>query len=197
MSFVPNKINPWLRAPGLLKTLQGMMREDVLERLGELFTVCLTANEQVEAPLKRIPEANFNPRPARLAHILIKELKEQSPQVIGAAFLVCSTERQITNLPSNFVSQHAQAVRLALLALDPHNFRNDPASERLALALRIDTLRHIHMQNTSMQEKKKLLAEFEDEGYCKASFAENSRLETILRETLSKLLRLMENNESK
>lgn len=132
-------------APKLFRELQRRLAgqslieiEQLYKKLGELG--CL--NDQ---PIKREKGVSFNPRPARICQILISEVHEDKFNMFAAAHLMCANP-DITIEGYKDAQLIVDQARSLLTIQSPSLMREfSMLSERIALAWRLDELRHIHM----------------------------------------------------
>lgn len=145
-------------APALFCALGRMYNKEILKSFEELYHNMVLAGGLHEGAIARAPNASFNPRPARLCKILLRETNEQDVNVLGAALIIA--------VPDNFETPVAWQAACEL-AKQARTFRAQPLSkpdapiERLHLAVLLDDLRHLHMTTLPHSEKEALVEHFE------------------------------------
>ena len=147
--------------------------EDVL-LFESLYQAAALAGGLDEGPVLRIPNASFNPRPARICKILMREVKEQDMQVLGAALLL-SLPEQIPVEPG-FEQAFQFAHKLRSFIEKPGYDTPHAIIERLHLAMLLDNLRHLHMTSLSPSEKEAVVESFEELYQSGCKFSENTPL---------------------
>ncbi|RIL00861.1 MAG: hypothetical protein DCC75_13815 [Proteobacteria bacterium] len=121
-------------SPALFAQLKSFLPVCDLQRVASAYR---TAHEQggtVEAPTRREPEASFNPKPARLCHILVSEAGVRDPLLLSGAILRC--------VQSNSQNQNFQ--RLANI---------DQENLLIELAWSLDRIRHLHMTDLDTEQR--------------------------------------------
>ena len=130
---------------------------EVTANFEKLFLKTLEFGGLAEEDFDREPGASYNPRPARVALILIKDLKIAAADTIAAGILAavsrsCTTESielmtaEITN-----GKQVAQLAQDALLPLPQIEQLQEPlrtAAAAIAAAIFLDRMRHFHLTRT-------------------------------------------------
>ncbi len=137
-------------APGFSELIKGLLPAD-WSRLEAIYLLSSSHGGLEEAELTRPEGASFNPRPARIAQILISEVKELDPITLGGALLVnCPHIDRITDCTYERESILAMQARNAYA---PYNLPR-PA-ERIYLAYHLDILRHLHI--SKIEDSSRLL----------------------------------------
>ena len=133
-----------LDAPGLVSALKMALPPEFVDLLGGVYAAAADLDGLVENPIKRGELDSFNPRPARVCQILLKEAKENDPVVLAAAMLSCASSLPVDELIGG---------SYALVNLSKKfPTESSLASSRVVLALLIDQLRHVHMSSISRDE---------------------------------------------
>jgi hypothetical protein len=96
---------------------------------------------QAEPELGRPAGQSFNPRPARLCQILIKEIQEKDQGVLAAAMLSCLSPAELEDLRSSQVEWEPE-VTLALTAISHSSAGASRESQAIGLAGLLDEIRH-------------------------------------------------------
>lgn len=107
----------------------------------------------VEAPVLREPGASYNPRPARIATILIKECRDLTVVEIVACFWVPALEKGFEILNPNEAGQLLAKQSYSALH-DVSSFNLKPQALRVAAAVLVDAIRHLHMSSLSSAERQ-------------------------------------------
>ena len=149
-------------SPALFGELKRRFSIEEASRASVEYATCASKGGLNEGLIVRDPEVSFNPRPARICLILLKEVKEVS---IGEILEVLQVETlqqpALTTVPS---------VKLALI---------------------IDELRHLHMTKLSPQEIRARIGELQkDLAGCHDETL--ARLKLISESAISNLLRMYE-----
>ncbi len=117
--------------------------------------------------MRRAEAEAFNPRPARVCKILLRECQESRLRVLLAALLGSLNYDRFSNIDSlmertDFSSLQADQPVVGealLLHSEWQSFLNEPGSalsheaERIFLALVLDQLRHLHMSSLDIHEQ--------------------------------------------
>jgi hypothetical protein len=131
-------------SPALWGTVNGWLSAAELERLGTLYRVIMSEGGLDTPGIIREVGVSFNPRPARVAGIVVTDAGLRTGSAIGAVFELCRA-------PSNDEkSEHTQPVRGLLRG----ERCNDPAAIAIAAAFALDDLRHLHMTDLTVAERK-------------------------------------------
>ena len=117
-------------SPGILRTLRNFLTPPEIEEFAEAYLTSINSGGGNEEGLTRKEGASYNPRPARVCEILIKECKENRLEVLLAALYSCAPGCNVTE------------------------DINKESSLCIALAITLDTLRHLHMSDLSNKDKK-------------------------------------------
>lgn len=77
-------------------TLDGLLRRSfdaaTVEKLSNIFLSCMKQGGAEELDFTREPEVSYNPRPARVVHILINDLKVSDAEIVAAGMQACAQE---------------------------------------------------------------------------------------------------------
>ena len=117
-------------SPGILRSLKAFLTPIEIQEFSEAYLTSIQSGGNIENGLTRKENASYNPRPARICEILIKETKESRLEVLLAALYSCAPNCTVTEDISK------------------------ESSLCIALAITLDTLRHLHMTNLSNKDKK-------------------------------------------
>lgn len=146
-------------SPALFGELKRRFSIEEASRVSAEYTTCVSNGGLNEGLIVRDPEVSFNPRPARICLILLKELKEVSiGELLEVLKLETLQQPTLTALPS---------VKLALI---------------------VDELRHLHMTKLSSQEIRarireiqRDLASYQDEALARLKLISESAISNLLR----------------
>ena len=106
-----------------------------------------------EGTVRRTPGASFNPKPARICHILLNECRETRSEVLCAALLISSSAQP--PFPSSLAAA-GEILEASRGLFDNQEGIGAPA-QRVALAHHLDVLRHAHMSAFSNEEQRRLV----------------------------------------
>lgn len=137
-----------------------------------------------EGPIKRSAGASFNPRPARICQILLQECQERDFDTLSAGLLISSTAREPFPAPLQ---------KAAIILSAARNFfcsRDSVAApaERVALALHLDTLRHLHMSTATLGEIHAVLEATRSLLLDRALHDQSARLKILIRTCFDRAL---------
>jgi len=138
-------------SPGVSGDLQKLFPAD-FERLDDIYRYAADRGSVAEGAVKRSEGVSFNPRPARVASILVKTSRTIDSLTIGAAFLICC-ERTVLEDSKGWQEEKI----LALEALSSPG--NSEKASLLSLAHALDTVRHLHMTTYSREERMRVAQE--------------------------------------
>jgi len=180
-------------APGLWRSFLDLNRSGAmsladLERLKRVFSLTAEIASKFEAGVNRPEQADFNPRTARVAQILIKENQAASASIFISAFLACTNAkflRQLSQSQADFGAEIALA-REALRFPDTVSLE----SERIALAILIDDIRHLHQRSIQESDLKSILDDIGSNLIPSIRHLENERLRELALASIQRLLRL-------
>ncbi len=151
-------------SPGVWDLLKRYLDDCEVEQVWKAYAVAAQLGALDDYPVKRIPGASFNPRPARLMHILISEAGERSAIVLGACALVCAPKLADHSPTAGLTTAWELALKvIKWLAYPEPLLKNDTAQLSqhhiaLASARILDDLRHLHMTSLSALEREKLIS---------------------------------------
>ena len=124
------------------------------------FTTAIEHGGLTERDFVRPAESSYNPRPARVAYILIRDCGITDSETLAAGLLAAVCEA--TLLPTENhpgVRRLAQQARLA--PADLTALAGATAAKQIAVAVRLDRARHFHLSNPSRNELADFLRETE------------------------------------
>jgi hypothetical protein len=146
------------RSPHLLGALKRNFRAPDAALLEEAFSLAMEIGGENELDFTRAKEASFNPRPARVALILLQEMKVREVATLAAAILASTHPRpnqeELQELFETRISNDNQ-IRQEIIRL--YSQISGPLEKTLApdeveqsaavivLALLLDRARHLHL----------------------------------------------------
>ncbi len=134
-----------LDSPSLYGILSRTLSSIELEHVVTAFKDSI---EKGSAKEKREEGLSFNPRPARIAEILIKEANVTSTETISASFYASLYENKI-NFTSNLSANCTSLVNEVHLFLKNESLINNVECKKISLAYCIDYTRRIHIEKPS------------------------------------------------
>ena len=171
-------------SPSLAGFLGRYLPKEEADSLTDLYSLVADLGGLNDSPVTREEGVSFNPRPARLCHILNKELKVHSSELLGAAIILPLLHNNLSLEP--LLGRWSREASLAELA-----YRGDRSSqeeEALYLAYWVDLLRHLHMSKVSREEREETLETRKKIIDAREKFTSNQRL-IILVENISTKIR--------
>lgn len=135
--------NPILPTPALSAALRRSFAEDIQERLAALYQWVASQGGLAEQSPRRTQNTSFNPRPARLALIALKELHNTTEIEVAALFLSTIPPALPLAPPGLDAALELASQIQAYAPLHPLQ----PAAP-LAACLALDTIRHLHLSET-------------------------------------------------
>lgn len=139
-------------APGLHRLLTRKLTAVDQRHLECAYQAAVLIGAGEDAGLRRTEGASFNPKPARLCQLLLVELAIIDPVPLSAAFF-CAAPVQESTMSKGQFEEEIKLARQALVFpnLDAVALEETYVQE-LALALRLDLIRHVHMVADSAAE---------------------------------------------
>ena len=120
--------------------------------LSQVFEVACENGALFENGVRRAEGASFNPRPARIAQIILANTKGWTAETLASAILCCCKRDALTAF--NTFSQ--QTIKICENFFSGHP-ESHPQSAIIALALSLDELRHLHMTAKPADERDKVV----------------------------------------
>jgi hypothetical protein len=178
-------------ALGLWTTLQKLYSSRELTYVSRWYTSAWEESACEEPMVVRTPGASFNPRPARLARLLLEAGPPPSKELLAGACLLVS-RMENTRLPSE-LRPTIEAVRNfrasgQLPELDVPGARSD--ATLLAFVMVLDDVRHTHM----LQDGPTKLSWWKTVAPLAESLMSSSELTEKHRQQLATALRLQQRN---
>jgi hypothetical protein len=134
------------------------------ERVITIYKLAAQSGAQSEYPIHREPGVTFNPRPARILLLLLKEGRCSYGRLVSAAPLVTLPVASITSIKELIETPEGILARDAHISPD-----SSPEAATLALTLALDAIRHLHMTILSTEEQQEKLnyyRELRDKLHC-------------------------------
>lgn len=173
-------------SPGLLLQLSLVLAPPKIVELSDVYAKLFEFGLVSEGDVKRAINASYNPRPARIMQIMVAEEKEASSDVLASSILACLE-------PAKLLAIQAQFPKFSPLAIASHNFPKDCdtsiEAQRIALALRLDLIRHLHMSTLDITAQITLYNSTVNEFLAKLSPDSNERVKLLLRTALNHVAR--------
>lgn len=140
-------------SPNLHLTIERILSLDEVALLDNAFSLAISHEGLKEIDFQREEGVSYNPRPARVALILINNAKVTDNKIIATSFLANIEAAVLKNLVSeNIPSEYFQN---ALLAKNPFLLQNENKEIKLiSLALRLDRVRHHHLSKELNSKEK-------------------------------------------
>ena len=174
-------------SPSLAQNLKRYLKKDEALKVKQAYSIASKYGALNEAGVVRMAEASYNPRPARVAQILITELRDFDADTLCCAILGCARVEEKIPLPESLSSLSDMLGELR----DSLNVANlSPASrlvEASLYAILLDEVRHLHMTDFPIEHMKDKISYIQELIESKESFKENQRLVEKIRHALSKL----------
>lgn len=133
-------------SPNLHGSLKRFVNVDEAELLDYCFETAILHQGLEEIDFIREEGVSYNPRPARVALILINDAKIQDLQLISNSFLANIEKNKLENLKNEKSKIPEEFFQNALLAKSPffaENLRKE--IKIISLALQLDRARHRHL----------------------------------------------------
>lgn len=173
-----------LDSPVLAGAIFRHLPKDSHARVVAAFRDAVERGACVEAGIPREKEVSFNPRPARLAVILINELGIYSPDAVTACFALSLSGEKLSGFDSAASSLASEAVRLKSdSSLSPSSVE----AEALALVSILDEVRHLHMSSLPLSERKKRCTELEAWSETRPFFPHHDRIVRMIDAALKRV----------
>ena len=145
-------------SPALFRAINRLFSPIEADLMARLYSCAAQAGGLAEGPIVRAPMASFNPRPARLCKILLRECEERDIQVLAAALLLGAPSLAVPPTAGeafNLVEEY-QKFRVGALRTQP-----SLKLERIHLAVLLDDLRHLHMTKLPIAQQESIVEDFE------------------------------------
>ena len=104
-----------------------------------------------ERDYRREDAVSYNPRPARLVHILLSDCGNSSEAVLAAAMIASVCEARQATYPPSIPEEVQRLVAAAGKPLDELYAANDDAKQ-IAVSIRLDRARHFHLSKPNLDQ---------------------------------------------
>jgi len=153
--------NLYSDSPSLYKKLWRAYPAEDLQHLCRAYTLAYHySREKLQEPdITRPVGASFNPAPARIAEILLGETSNVSSELMGAAILSCISVDHLKEEEKHVFLSEIEIVRALHHASGNALEQDSPPdknAQKLAMAIRLDQLRHLHMSRFNTEKKAQL-----------------------------------------
>lgn len=173
-------------SPGTFRCLERRLRDP------ELKLVCRVWDDTALPPehpsVNRREGASFNPWPARVVYILVSECSENDTTVLLGA-LGCLALKMKLGLPDAMPLESRDLSHQALAW--PETAASDLAAERIAGAILLDELRHLHMSKYSPEHRLAFLQNVRERVVPRLAFEENAALRKLISAAVERQMRLV------
>ncbi len=133
-------------SPNLYANLRRLINVDGAELLDYCFEMAIIHQGLEEIDFIREEGVSFNPRPARVALILINDAKIKDLQLISISFLANIKETSLEKLKDEKSNIPEEFFQDALHAQSPFFYKNlKKEIKMISLALQLDRARHRHL----------------------------------------------------
>jgi hypothetical protein len=149
-------------APGLFSSLVKMFTPNELSNIEKNYEEVVSRGGAEEFPILREVDASFNPRPARIAAIVLADARPKDPaRAILLGFWSCLITEGVVSTLESVVPEGLYS---SLLRINPSDYKanGDIDEVIVALAVRLDQVRHLHMTALSPTHKSAILQDAED-----------------------------------
>lgn len=181
-------------SPGLAQNLKRYLKEGEADRVRLAYHIASRHGALQETGVVRQPEASYNPRPARVAQILMTELRSFDAEILCCAILGCAKIEEAFNLPEE-LSTLQEPVNELREVLSINNLEASTSMVEGSLyAIILDEVRHLHMTDFSidyLREKMKFIQNLIEN---KESYKENQRLVEKIQSSITKLEKFIQSN---
>jgi len=142
-------------SPSLFNKLSREFSRKECERLSQAFRLAWATNESHLSEAEgtnRSQGSSYNPAPARVAEILLAEIKSFDSRLIGSAILSFCRTKELSATDKLAYCEEVKVLNEARkLCSHPFEIGKIPedSSYKLAMAIRLDELRHLHLTETN------------------------------------------------
>lgn len=155
-------------SPSAKNLILNALGADALAKLSETYVQAVNNGVLLEKNIRRNPQVRFNPKPARILHILISEAKCFDLKTLEDAIIDC-TDEKLASLEN-------------ISSLEIHYFKDKPHVP----AILLDELRHLHMRldksDPAIQRQLESLIKLQNEG----AFLKWPRLDLLIATALER-----------
>ncbi len=181
-------------SPSLYQNIRRYLKEDEVLKITLAYAISAKHGGLTETGVVRLPEASYNPRPARVAQILMTELRDYNAETLCCAILgCCSVDEKIT-LPETLLDIKEQLQELSDAITSPNEPPTSTTCEASLYAILLDDIRHLHMTDFPIEHMKNKITFIQELIESKESYKENQRLVEKIRHALDRLEKFVQPN---
>jgi hypothetical protein len=181
-------------SPSLYSNLNRYLKEDEVLKITLAYALAAKHGALNETGVVRLPDASFNPRPARVAQILMTELRDFTAETLCCAILGCARIEEILVLPEDLRYLEEQLTELKEALKSPNESPSTAPCEASLYAILLDDVRHLHMTDFPIEYMKSKISFVQELIENKESFKENQRLVEKIKHALDKLEEFVQSN---
>ncbi len=174
-------------SPGVWDLIQRSIEISFHAEILSAYTLACRHGALSEWPVKREVGVSYNPRPARLMHILLQEAKERNGVIIAAAPLTCAENLSTISIDS-LSDQLRPSFELAQEVADEVCLPSQNVT-RLVLSKLIDDIRHLHMTHFTASEQREYATRTQQKLLTLPEASKEERLSSLLVAALERTLR--------
>ena len=181
------------RSPHLASVINSLELD--IELLDAVFQATMLAGGDDELDFIRQPSVSFNPRPARVALILIKNCSCHNEKIIAAGMLASVAEFEIASLQ---VEQESLKIALAAKEFLQNNLDAQLQTPvvQVALAAWLDRIRHIHLASEQNVDRLRAMSVERTRRFLPIATEHAPQLANLLKHWLSRSERATKKNRS-
>jgi len=138
-------------APGMFSNFSNLFDTIAIDTLSRCYAWTYEHGGLNEYPCVREKGVSYNPKPARICHILWSDIRSNELEIYLLAILACSPTSSLANLGEFQVFEDSLAAITKFLDEAPYQSQCLPVEECVALALTLDKARHIHMGHLTLE----------------------------------------------
>lgn len=178
-------------APAAYAAFKRLFERLELKRLCNIYSLVFNGQGTREPEILREIGMSYNPKPARICHILMREVERRSAAELSSSMLSCLSAEKIKQTPPEIAKLNE--IEDACQALDPTDSLNSASGfvKDLHLAHKLDFLRHLHMMNLDSATYTRKYQEIE---HSIKLLSSNSRLIELINSLILKLKSREQNN---
>jgi len=139
-------------SPAMASALSKVTSAEEFRHLADLYCLAASFGACDEGKIRRKEDVSFNPRPARIVQLLMKEAGINQIVFIAGAILSCATTEisDLSILSEQELLTFSNTKSLLCLKDTPAKIKFDTEESQIFLAHILDEVRHLHM--TIMEE---------------------------------------------
>lgn len=182
-------------SPSLYSNLNRYLKEDEVLKITLAYALAAKHGALNETGVVRLPKASFNPRPARVAQILMTELRDFNAETLSCAILGCARIEDEIELPENLAYMKEQFQELKDSIKSPNEAPFSSPCEAALYAILLDDVRHLHMTDFPIDFMKRKISHIQEIVETKESYKENQMLAEKIKHALDKLKNFVQEND--